>query len=185
MPPYEKMDMIQQAALGQHGFIVFAQAKAIDVHCSDNSFWNGIVHRPNPCRASFFCSQTSEDFSFSRSAFASGWIATKQIIARTSCEARRTLLRHPRPCRDGKNRSRPVFCKPYHSDRTPWTNKTLPRNSRFFLSILRSFVLLCVLNAHNYATISDTPQQQQKANGHLPFAKGAVCFWNSGTILLP
>jgi hypothetical protein len=38
MPPHEKMDMIQQAALGQHGFIVFAQAKAIDIHCSDNSF---------------------------------------------------------------------------------------------------------------------------------------------------
>ena len=32
MPPHEKMDMIQQAALGQHGFIVFAQAKAIDTH---------------------------------------------------------------------------------------------------------------------------------------------------------
>jgi hypothetical protein len=26
------MDMIQQAALGQHGFIIFAQAKAIDIH---------------------------------------------------------------------------------------------------------------------------------------------------------
>ena len=47
MPPYEKMDMIQQAALGQHGFIVFAQAKAIDIHCRDNSFGSGIVRRPN------------------------------------------------------------------------------------------------------------------------------------------
>lgn len=60
MPPHEKMDMIQQAALGQHGFIVFAQAKTIDIHCSDNSFWNGIVHRPNPCRASLFSFQTRE-----------------------------------------------------------------------------------------------------------------------------
>ena len=69
MPPHEIMDMIQQAPLGQHGFIVFAQAKAIDIHCSDNSFWNGMVRKPNVRSASFFCSQTSEDFSFSSSRF--------------------------------------------------------------------------------------------------------------------
>ena len=70
----KKMDMIQQAALGQHGFIVFAQAKAIDIHCRDNSFGNGIVRRPNWRRALFFCSQDSGDFSFSSSRFVRSWI---------------------------------------------------------------------------------------------------------------